>query len=107
MAPGAIGVLNQIWASYADQDYPLKAAKTFTITAATLEWGGLYDIAGDWQPPHQYHRQGGDLDFDDASAEASSQEMARVCQKFEFAGQAVRCELHNGSHFHAYLGSNR
>ncbi len=85
----------------------MKAAKTFTVTAAVLEWGGLFDIAGNWAPPHTYHKQGGDLDFDDAAAEADPRLMMRVCAEFVFGGELVECQFHNNNHFHAVLGSNR
>lgn len=107
MAPGAIEVLNAIWKEYVDRGYPVKPAKTFTITAAGLEEGGLFDIFGDWKTPHRYHRQGGDLDFDDASAEADLRFMKRVCSEFTYGGREVDCQFHNGNHFHAVLGPNR
>jgi hypothetical protein len=109
MAPGAIEVMNQIWKQYVDSGFPVKSAKTFTITAATLVSGGLYDIRGNWDSPHSYHKQGGDIDFDDALAEASPEDMRKVCARFTFGGQSVECEVHRGTgvHFHAKLGPNR
>lgn len=107
LAPGAIDVLNAIWKEYVDRGYPVKASKTFTITAAALEWGGLFDIDGGWAPPHADHRQGGNLDLDDSAAEANQKFMEALCTEFQFSGQTVRCRLHKNNHFHFVLGPNR
>jgi hypothetical protein len=109
MAPGALDVMEQIWKAYVDEGYPISSTKKFTITAAALVSGGLYDIVGNWStdPGHVYHRQGGDMDFDDAVAEKSPQGMKKVCQRFPFGGLRVDCRLHNKNHFHAKLGPNR
>jgi len=72
-----------------------------------LETGGLCDIFGNWKPSHRYHRQGGDLDFDDALAEADPDLMKEVCREFSYGGLRVGCEFHNRNHFHAVLGPNR
>lgn len=114
MKPGALEVMERIWKSWVDKGYPIKPSRQFAITAATLVSGGLYDIDGNWLTTprgHVWHRQGGDLDFDDALAEPKWDEMVKVCSMFEFEGQPVECQLHgkatNTLHFHALLGPNR
>jgi hypothetical protein len=107
MAPGTMGVMKQIWQRYVDKGYPRNTAKKFRITAAALISGGLYDWKGTWAPPHSTHRQGGDMDFNDEVAELHPDDMAKVCAKFPFGGRRVVCELHDGNHFHAFIGPNR
>jgi hypothetical protein len=33
------------------------------VTDMSLPWGGLFDKAGDWRPPHVRHRLGGEVDI--------------------------------------------
>lgn len=42
--------------------------------------------------------------IDNAAAEGDAQQMAEVCNRFQFERQAIKCELHNGNHFHAFVG---
>jgi hypothetical protein len=111
-APGVVEAMAQVWADYIkrhqqDPFIYLMTGDKFTITAASLVWGGLYDYKGDWRPPHSTHRSGGDIDFDDNGAESDPQLMENHCAKFSFGGRPIKCELHNGNHFHAYVGPNR
>jgi hypothetical protein len=82
---------------------------SFFLIAGALERGGLYDIAGNWAPYHYTHRSGTDVDFDDADVggqtevERDAQLMERHCLKFRFGGRRIRCQLHNGTHYHAFL----
>jgi hypothetical protein len=112
MAPGAMDVMTQIWNAWVNTKRPIMPSKKFTITAATLISGGLYDIEGNWttSPGHVWHRQGGDMDFDDPLAEAKWLEMKKLCAKFDYQGQPVDCQRHglpDHIHFHAVLGPNR
>lgn len=43
---------------------PGTQAPDLVYTAMNLEWGGLYDIWGDWTTPHGTHDDGRDVDVD-------------------------------------------
>jgi len=43
--------------------------QTLRINDISLEWGGLFDINGNWYPPHETHREGIHVDVDDKTAE--------------------------------------
>ncbi len=47
----------------ADQYY-IETGALLGINDMSLVWGGLFDIAGSWSPPHSSHRKGTSVDID-------------------------------------------
>jgi hypothetical protein len=47
------------------KDYGLNLSPDIYLAVIdmSLPWGGLFDINGDWIPPHEYHRVGESVDF--------------------------------------------
>lgn len=46
-----------------DYDLNLSPDIYLAVIDMSLPWGGLFDINGDWQPPHSLHRRGESVDF--------------------------------------------
>jgi hypothetical protein len=44
-------------------DYFAKTAKPITVTDASLEWGGRFDLQANWLPPHKEHMDGRQADL--------------------------------------------
>lgn len=40
-----------------------KSGRSLVLTDVGLPWGGLFDLSGEWIPPHQTHRYGIDADI--------------------------------------------
>ncbi len=60
---------HDLWTLFKDalvhRGVPLALIPTkFVYSAFSLEWGGLYDIFGDWGPPHSDHLNGINADID-------------------------------------------
>lgn len=56
-------------------DYFAKTGKPITITDASLQWGGRFDLKADWRPPHHEHMDGRQADirkFDMTPAEQTT-----------------------------------
>lgn len=72
------------------------------LNSASLVFGGLYDIADNWAPPHTTHRIGTDMDIDGPS------DTPTIWEQLILAGQAAGfrlCEVHNRNHVHCYGNS--
>ena len=83
---------------------------TVALNDASLYWGGVYDIEGNWGPPHRGHRDGREIDisFTRAQNPVASAKQKDVYKKFcETAGVNVPFSiLHHFvriPHFHVYL----
>lgn len=86
-------------ATAANGFYRQAAGASFTVTAASLIYGGINDVNFNWRPPHQLHRVGTDLDID------GSADNQRVWDRLIRAGARGgfrRCEVHNRNHVHCY-----
>jgi hypothetical protein len=72
-----------------------------------LNGGGLFDWRRNWSVPHTLHRVGKDIDFDDPVLELAEnrQIMEDFCDDYRFEGVATTCQVHDESHFHAFVGS--
>jgi|GEM_PF-6731420 len=46
------------------EDFYRQFNATLGINDMSLEWGGLFDIYGNWSPPHSSHRKGTSVDID-------------------------------------------
>ncbi|MGH7752610.1 MAG: hypothetical protein ACREN5_07320, partial [Gemmatimonadales bacterium] len=112
----ALAVMGPLWTDFIERTQRTPGHRyrmngdVFILTAAALESGGLYDIGGTWAAPNHYtHRTGTDIDFDDADVggqtevERDPQLMERHCARFRFGARPIRCQLHDGSHYHAFL----
>jgi hypothetical protein len=73
---------------------------TLGINDASLKWGGLFDINGDWSTPHSWHRKGTSVDIDGCALstvddnpndkgscgsgyiEVEKKEIKRLCNKY-------------------------
>lgn len=56
-------------------DYFAKTGKAITVTDASLQWGGRFDLRADWRPPHHEHTDGRTADlrkFDMTAADQSA-----------------------------------
>lgn len=83
---------------------------TVALNDASLYWGGVYDIVGNWGAPHRGHRDGREIDISFARAQnpVASAKQRDVYKKFcETAGVNVPFSiLHHFvliPHFHVYL----
>lgn len=111
LAPGVIEHMERIWGDYVEKHrldprrYPLDTER-FVVTGASVLWGGLYDINRNWRTPHSTHRIGRDVDFNADILESRSNRviMERHCSRYVFEGVATTCEVHNGNHFHVFVG---
>jgi hypothetical protein len=119
-APGVGQLLDSILAAYKakhdsdPQAYPMTGSE-FTVDAASLRNGGLYDIAwttaDTWKFPHEQHRDGLDIDVNNAAVEAAPGTMQEVCGSFFYTISGterlrVYCQLHH-NHFHVFFGPRR
>ncbi|MBI3585325.1 MAG: hypothetical protein HY096_15415 [Nitrospinae bacterium] len=50
------------------QDYYEVTNTIIGINDASIIWGGLFDVCGDWEKPHKYHREGRSVDIDHLGA---------------------------------------
>lgn len=73
--------------------------RTLFITAASLEFGGLYDINNDYSPPHNTHRIGTDVDLD---AGDNNEGTFRKIIRAGFEARLAPCEIHDKTHVHCY-----
>ena len=44
-------------------EYSRQTGKPITVTDGTLQWGGTFDLRGNWRGPHHEHRNGGQADL--------------------------------------------
>jgi hypothetical protein len=44
-------------------DYFAQTGKAITVTDASLQWGGRFDLRSDWRPPHHEHMDGRQADL--------------------------------------------
>jgi hypothetical protein len=44
-------------------DYFARQGKAITVTDASLQWGGRFDLRADWRPPHHEHMDGRQADL--------------------------------------------
>jgi len=51
------------WTYQLQRDYLAATGRNLTVTAASLPFGGLHDIQGDWFARHNRHRCGFEVDF--------------------------------------------
>ena len=56
--PGFIGKLVQLANKYFQE-----RSKPITVTDASLQWGGRFDLRQNWAPPHAEHRDGNQADL--------------------------------------------
>lgn len=75
-------------------------ANALTVTAASLVYGGLEDVAFDWSEPHQLHRTGADVDFDGAADNHKIWDpLIKIATR---SGPFRKCEVHSRNHIHCY-----
>jgi hypothetical protein len=78
----------------------------FVVTDASLEWGGLMDIAlvAPWVNPHRRHRTGEDMDVRITTMDQRGRRMFRdICEDAQLS-----CEIHDGPiHWHIRPGVNQ
>lgn len=75
---------------------PLNDDQRIAITDASLPWGGMFDINGDWTRPHQRHRTGQDVDVRWASV-LYTQTFREACDEafvVPMAPVGIRCQQH-------------
>jgi hypothetical protein len=117
--PGVIEVVDSLFAAWKrlraelPTKYPFVGENgRFSIDALALLNGGLFDISGNWRPSHFTHREGLDVDFNDAGnagaeAEPARRWMSRLCEEFLFDGRPLRCVYEGtasrGPHYHIYF----
>jgi len=102
------------WDAYGKAQSPVQK---MVINDMSLEWGGLFDIYGDWDHPHQAHRDGRNVDIpwqvytgsgqcteDPGSicAPKNSEAWQKIKEALELAFDSV--EEHNENHFHCTKG---
>lgn len=111
LAPGVMDVMESIWEDWIAAHkrepavYPM-AGNRFRVTGASTVWGGLYDYRQNWSNPHNTHRTGHDVDFNNnGGAELAVGQMAKFCSRPEYTFEGVQtiCAYHN-NHFHAFVG---
>ncbi len=69
---GITKILTSIQNIAADYD-SLHSGVKLLINDISLPYGGLFDINGDWQPPHKEHRMGKSADIDDTGIDQNGQ----------------------------------
>lgn len=110
LAPGVIEHMEGLWGRYRELHevdpvgYPM-TGRHFTVTGASVIWGGLFDINQDWANPHNTHRLGRDIDIDNAAAEAAPAGLQELCSReaYVFEGIPTTCTA-EGNHFHVFVG---
>jgi hypothetical protein len=60
---GAAGTLQDLAAIASQYSQMFPSAQPLNINDISLERGGLFDIKGNWSPPHKTHREGLDADL--------------------------------------------
>ena len=87
---------------------------TVALNDASLNWGGRYDIKGDWGAPHQGHRDGREIDisFLRASNPISTSKQQLFYRRFceDKAAETSFSVLHHfvkQPHFHVYLNKQK
>jgi hypothetical protein len=81
------------------QSYRQQLNQRLRINDISLPWGGLFDIQGDWLPPHWTHREGRNVDVSIISAEGgtvNSQLLRNLVRQAK--GRIVR--ERNPDHYH-------
>jgi hypothetical protein len=77
---GTVNIVKSAVSKYAE-DFGLPSDAYLAVIDMSLPWGGLFDIYGDWSPPHEEHREGTSVDFSkyyrDASGNLVSVQISR------------------------------
>lgn len=119
LQPDVFRAISAAWAEYRakpNATHPMSNAR-FEVSAMSLPFGGLHDIQGRWTWAgfgHQQHKDGVDIDFNDASVEDSMPtspssaspraKMKAICQRQYYRvapDDSIRldCQFHT-NHFH-------
>ena len=86
---------------------------TVGINDGSLPWGGLFDVAGGWRPPHHTHRVGTEVDLSvknprQITDAQKKNTYAELCKAYNAAFSVQTLWHHDDGypeHFHLYLGS--
>lgn len=101
VSPWVKGLFDRIALTY-NQKFPNN--EMLVVTDASLAWGGLYDFKNTWNPPHNTHRIGTDIDVRSRNIpEGKNRELFErfVCRNYGFPDLEFHGE--DNEHYHLYF----